>query len=49
VYLEEAARKHEEIKVEPSKIGGGHTAGAILGCISTLSNIINTNTMMKRE
>jgi hypothetical protein len=31
------------------KIGGVNATGAIPGCISALSNIINTTTMMKRE
>jgi hypothetical protein len=50
-FSEEAAQKHEnyEIGAEPAKIGGGNVAGASPGCISTLSNIINTTTMMKRE
>jgi hypothetical protein len=49
--LEAVARKHEnhETEVEPAKIGGGNAVGAIPGCISTLSNIINTTNMMNRE
>jgi hypothetical protein len=45
------ARKDENHETEagPSKIGGGNAVGAISGCISTLSNIINTATMMKME
>jgi hypothetical protein len=31
------------------KIGGENIVRVILGCISTLSNIINTATMIKRE
>jgi hypothetical protein len=31
------------------KIGGGNAARAVPGCIPTLSNIINTATMTKKE
>jgi hypothetical protein len=43
--------KHEihETEAEPAKIGGGTAAGAIPGCISTLSNITNTAKMMRGE
>jgi hypothetical protein len=46
-----AAEKHEihETEAEPAKIGGGTAAGAIPGCISTLSNTSNTAMMMKGE
>ena len=48
---EEAAEKHEmhETEAVSVKIGGGNTAGAVPGCISTLSNITNTANMMRGE
>ena len=49
--LEEAAEKHKihETEADPAKIEGGTAAGAIPGCISTLSNTSNTAMMMKGE
>jgi hypothetical protein len=41
--------RNHKIDVEPAKIGGGNTTGAILGFISNLFDITNTATMMKRE
>jgi hypothetical protein len=48
---EDAAEKHRnlETEAEPVKIGGAIAVRAIPGRISTLSNITNTATMMKRE
>ena len=48
---EEAVEKHEihETEADPAKIGGGNAAGAIPGCVSTLSNTSNTAMMMKGE
>jgi hypothetical protein len=48
---EEAERRGRNTKTEaePAKIGGGNAAGAIPGCISNLSNIIISVSMMKRE
>ena len=48
---EEAEHKQRNAKTEaePEKIGGGNAAGVIPGCISTLSNIIISVSMMKRE
>jgi hypothetical protein len=43
--------KHENYatEAEPAKIRGGNAVRAVPGCISTLSDITNTATMMKRE
>jgi hypothetical protein len=43
--------KHEnhETEADPTKIGGVNTAKVVPIYISTLSNITNTTTMMKRE
>jgi hypothetical protein len=41
--------RNTKTEVEPTKMGGGNTVGVIPGCISNLSNIINTVSMMKRE
>jgi hypothetical protein len=50
-FREDAVEKHKnhETEAEPVKIRGGIIAGAIPGCISTLYNITNTATMMKRD
>jgi hypothetical protein len=41
--------QNREIEVDPAKIGGGNAAGVAPGRFSNLSDVTNTDTMMKRE
>jgi hypothetical protein len=44
-----APHKHKNTKTDapPAKIGGGNSAGAAAGGISTFSNVFHINTMFK--
>ena len=42
-------KENTKIEAEPKKTGEGNAAGVIPGCISTLSNIIISVSMMKWE